>query len=506
MSKTDLQGNITYVNSDFIQISGFSAEELLGAPQNIVRHPDMPPAAFADMWRCLKAGKTWTAIVKNRCKNGNFYWVEAQAAPLVSEGRVVGYTSIRMKPTREQVQAASSAYAALAAGEDVRIVEGVAVRGRQGAWRALLGRITFGQKLFALLLLQWVALGLVFELKQDGMTLAAWIAGSVLALAGCTGVRYLARRVDGTLATLSREMQQISAGDLTSAIPAPREPAFRHLTNQLRVLQVNIKLLVGQIRESTLVVGRAACDMVEENRHLSQRTESQACALEEAAASMQQMNATVQQNALSAQDASRLMTDVSQSACQGGQAVGNVVRTMSGVRENARRMTEIIAVIDGLAFQTNILALNAAVEAARAGAQGAGFAVVASEVRTLAQRSAQAAREVRRLIDTTMHGVEDGGELVDAAGGQITRLVDAVRQGALLMRQIETASSEQSDGIAQVTQAVQSMDEITQESAAAVESAASVAQRMREQAAHLADLVDSFRLTRRGAPARLAMR
>jgi len=506
VSKTDLHGNITYINSDFIHISGFSAEELLGAPQNIVRHPDMPPEAFADMWSCLRAGRTWTGIVKNRCKNGDFYWVEAQAAPLVQEGRIVGYTSIRMKPSRAQVDAAARAYASVRAGAPMRIVDGCAVEGRRtSVARTLLAHVTLGRKLALFCALQWLALAVLFRLEASGMALEAWIAGGVLAAIGCAGMFFLTRQVGETLAALGVEMARMSAGDLTSAIPAPRDPAFRHITTQLRVLQVNVKLLVGQIKESTLVVGRAASEMVDENQHLSQRTESQASALEEASASMQEMNATVQQNARSAKDANRLMADVSRSAHAGGKMVGNVVTTMTGVRETSRRMTEIIAVTDGLSFQTNILALNAAVEAARAGVAGAGFAVVASEVRTLAQRSAQASREIRALIDSNLHGVENGGQLVDAAGGQITSLCDAVQQGALLMSRIEAASTEQSDGIAQITQAVQSMDGITQENAAAVESAAAVARRMREQATHLARLVDSFRLTRGGDPARLVL-
>ncbi|HWJ93346.1 MAG TPA: methyl-accepting chemotaxis protein, partial [Telluria sp.] len=399
VTKTDLKGKITYVNHDFIRISGFSQDELIGAPHNIVRHPDMPPEAFDDLWRTLKAGKAWSGLVKNRCKNGDFYWVQANAAPLFEQGRLVGYTSIRLKPNREDVAAADAAYrAVVSGGSGLEIVEGAAYRRswlRSFRRRAALP-VAARMALFAGLLALLSGAALALALLGMG-TAAAWCsaAGIVAALAGCWLMHAWTLR---PLGQLRAEIEKMSAGDLSARIDSQGQDELAALSQALRVLQTNVRVLVGQIKEATTVVTAGTVEIAHGHVDLSARSEAAASALEQTAASMEQLTGTVRNNADNAQDAHRLVGSAAQIAREGGEAVHNVVGTMNLIEESSRRIVDIIGVIDSIAFQTNILALNAAVEAARAGEQGRGFAVVAAEVRALAQRSASAAREVKALI------------------------------------------------------------------------------------------------------------
>lgn len=498
VSKTDLKGNITYVNQDFINISGFSEEELLGAPQNIVRHPDMPREAFEDFWRTIKAGKAWTGLVKNRCKNGDHYWVEANAAPMLENGQVVGYTSIRIKPSREQVAAAEKAYEAIRNGsKDLEIREGAAIKRSAFNRLNLLAQMSIKSKVVALTGLPT----LLFAVIMGDMLLSASSqATEVIALAA-TGVGLstvlgfsLYRAVVAPLHRARHDIEKMSAGDLTGKILVERDDEVGSVLQALRVLQTNVKLLVGQIKEATDVVNVGASEIAAGNADLSSRTESQASSLEETASSMEELTGTVKQNADNATQAHSLVSSASQTATKGGTVVKEVVTTMGTIRESSQRIADIITVIDGIAFQTNILALNAAVEAARAGEQGRGFAVVASEVRSLAQRSALAAKEIKELITDSVAKVSAGGKLVDDAGKTMEEIVVSVKQVADIMGEITAASAEQASGIGQVNQAVAQMDQMTQQNSALVEEAAAAASEMRSQAAKLSQLVASFRL------------
>jgi aerotaxis receptor len=502
-SKTDAHGNITFVNRDFVNISGFSEEELIGQPQNIVRHPDMPEEAFADMWRTIATGKAWTGLVKNRSKNGNHYWVEASVAPIIENQKIIGYTSVRGKPSREQVQAADSAYRAIKAGEStLEIHEGEAIQ------RSFMQRCRLLKNLSLKTMLA-IAAGSVGTLFV-GMGGLAWLAMSgdtsfylnwlmAISVAGVPlavvfGVLSY-RSVVVPLQRVGREIDRMSAGDLTGRIEARGVAELASLMQSLRVQQINVRWLIGQIKESTEQVNMGAREIASGNADLSARTESQASSLEETASSMEELTSTVKQNAEGAHHASKLVSSTAEIAANGGEIVSQVITTMGSIKDSSRKIADIIGVIDGIAFQTNILALNAAVEAARAGEQGRGFAVVASEVRNLAQRSAGAAKEIKTLISDSVEQVEVGRKLVDEAGDAMDDIVTSVQLVADIISGTATASQEQSSGIEQVNQAISQMDEITQQNAALVEQAAAAAESLQDQAGKLTQLVDTFKLT-----------
>ncbi|MGZ0019218.1 methyl-accepting chemotaxis protein [Nitrosomonas sp. wSCUT-2] len=305
----------------------------------------------------------------------------------------------------------------------------------------------------------------------------------------------LIRAVIGPLNEAIAVANAVAAGDLTSRIDVNSTNETGRLLQALKTMNDNLVDLVGKVRMGTDQIATASGEIASGNSDLSQRTEEQASSLEETASSMEELTSTVKQNADNARQANQLAAGASEVAVKGGTVVGQVVQTMSSINESSKKIVDIISVIDGIAFQTNILALNAAVEAARAGEQGRGFAVVATEVRTLAQRSAAAAKEIKELISDSVAKVEDGTRLVDEAGATMDEIVSAVKRVTDIMSEISAASQEQSSGIEQVNQAVTQMDEVTQQNAALVEEAAAAAESMQEQAQSLTQAVSIFRLS-----------
>jgi len=879
VSKTDLKGQITYVNQAFITISGFVEGELIGQSHNIVRHPDMPPEAFADLWATLKEERPWTGLVKNRCKNGDYYWVLANVTPIFQNEVVIGYMSVRSAPSRVQVEAAEGAYCMFregrAAGLAIRegrvvksgfsfggwlknrtiaqrifaicglLTAGMLILGglgmlavgdsnerlhtiyvdrvvplqqlkevadayavsivdlshktRDGAesFESGLGKVEQAQNVIRSRWQEYTATYLTDEEKKlvgeanalmvqgdfvtnrlkeiivakDQAALTAFAAkdlypaidpisdkiselvalqlreakvnvdlagananafmtrlGLLLLTFGCIGgilawglakgirkpikeaanffkalsegrsdvqlnferrdellaiadsARTMqvksgfdlseARRVadegmrikmaldgSGTAMTISNEnnvliymnaasealwqkmepemqarvpgfsvdnmyqhslvnffddeaikaayrveltaprtlevamcgrflqvtatpvrdsqdkylgrasqwldrtdevavenevagivsaaargdfkrrvavdgkqgfflnlandlntlmqtsqaglddvvqvLSGLAEGDLTRSIKAHYEGTFGQLKDDANKTVARLQEIISQIRNATDAINTAAREIASGNQDLSSRTEEQASSLEETASSMEQLTSTVKHNADNARQANELAGQAQQVAIQGGEVVGEVVHTMSAIHQSSRRIADIIGVIDGIAFQTNILALNAAVEAARAGEQGRGFAVVATEVRSLAKRSADAAKEIKGLIADSVDKVESGNRQVAQAGRTMAQVVTSIKQVAKIMSDISSASGEQSTGIEQVSLAVSQMDEVTQQNAALVEQAAAAAESLEEQAQALAKAVSVFKLTEGGGLARL---
>jgi len=289
--------------------------------------------------------------------------------------------------------------------------------------------------------------------------------------------------------------RNVAAGDLTLRIDDNSCDEIGQLLDAMAKMNNSLNNIIGTVRATTDTIGGVSMQLAEGNADLSRRTESQAGSLEETASAMEELTSTVKQNADNARQANTLVQSASDVAVRGGHVVGDVVQTMNSIRESSRKIVDIISVIDGIAFQTNILALNAAVEAARAGEQGRGFAVVASEVRNLAQRSASAAKEIKALIDDSVEKVDTGSILVGNAGATMDEVVSSVKRVTDIMAEILAASEEQSAGIQQVSRAITEIDNVTQENAALVEEAAEAARTMHERAGNLADAVGLFKLS-----------
>jgi methyl-accepting chemotaxis protein len=322
-----------------------------------------------------------------------------------------------------------------------------------------------------------------------GLLVATVAIGSLLAFV-------VAANVSRPLKEAVEIAQRVARGDLTLRIrPAGRDETGR-LMEALRVMNDSLRDIVNEVRQGTDTIATASNEIARGNLDLSNRTEQQAGSLEETASAMEQLTSTVTQNADNARQANQLAATASDIASQGGEVVGQVVQTMEGITESSNRIADIITVIDGIAFQTNILALNAAVEAARAGEQGRGFAVVASEVRSLAQRSASAAKEIKQLIDDSVQKVGAGSELVERAGATMSEVVASVMRVTDVVAEISAASSEQSTGIEEINRAITQMDEVTQQNAALVEEAAAAAQSLQDQAGRLSQVVSVFKIQR----------
>jgi methyl-accepting chemotaxis protein len=316
----------------------------------------------------------------------------------------------------------------------------------------------------------------------------------VAALLAAAVLWWVTRSITSPLNRAVGLAEAVADGDLTQRIECDTRDETGQLLRALRNMNESLARTVGKVRSGSDTITTASKEIASGNLDLSSRTEQQASSLEETASSMEELTSTVQQNAQNAQQATQLVVVASDFATKGGRVVGQVVSTMGAIKESSNRIVDIIGVIDGIAFQTNILALNAAVEAARAGEQGRGFAVVASEVRNLAARSAAAAKEIKQLIGHSVDTVDAGARLVDEAGVTMDGIVKAVQQVEEIMSQISAASQEQSSGIAQVNQAIVQIDDVTQQNAALVEEAAAAAQSMRDQAQMLAEAVSVFRI------------
>ncbi len=332
------------------------------------------------------------------------------------------------------------------------------------------------------------------EQSDRRLNIMLFALGALAVAIGTVGSILTTRSITLPMANAVGVAQKVAAGELTSQVIVEGKDEVTELLQALKDMNESLARTVGDVRTGSETITVASREIAAGNADLSSRTESQASSLEETASSMEELTSTVKQNADNARQANQLAVSASSVAIKGGNVVAQVVDTMGSIKESSRKIVDIIGVIDGIAFQTNILALNAAVEAARAGEQGRGFAVVASEVRNLAQRSAGAAKEIKQLIGDSVDKVDTGSRLVDEAGQTMDLVVTSIRQVADIMGEITAATAEQSHGIEEINQAITQMDEMTQQNAALVEQAAAAAESMQEQSQRLAEAVSIFRL------------
>ena len=498
VSITDLKGRITYCNSAFIQASGYTREELLGQAHNIVRHPDVPEEAFRDLWDTIQAGYPWTGIVKNRRKNGDHYWVVANVTPIVHEGQINGYLSVRSEPTREQVAMAEGLYVLLNAQKQL-------AKPKIGLYRAALAHYTLIGRLKAVI-------GKIIDALDGPGSLAAQllamsaVAGAFAALptlpavlvSGLSGVAAAVHahwRHARTIRALTSDVLTLAACDLSFTPGCSGAGELRLLQMALQQVAVNTRAVIRDVRSEMDILGGVAGEIAAGNQDLSDRTESQAHSLQQTATSMEHITGTSGRSAAFAQEGLRIGGETANAANRSHDAVMQVADAMDAIQESSKRIHDIIQVIEGVAFQTNILALNAAVEAARAGEQGRGFAVVASEVRTLAQRTGDAAREIRSLIEEATGRIEQGHRQTTDARERMKIALTAVTSVTSLLEQISDSTNEQQSGIGQVNEAVSNMDGITQQNVAMVEELAASATTLSHQIETVIEAMHVFRLS-----------
>jgi len=466
----DLGGLVTSANANFLQLLEYRSDEVVGKHHRMFLTSAQSSApSYQQFWSDLKAGQAQSGTFMRVTKSGREVWIQATYASVKDEmGRVFKVVKIATDVTAEKLNAQAMTLA-------VEQTQAVIAKAKAG--------------------------DLSERVPLEGKS------GQIKEL--CSGVNELLDTTAAGITEVVRVLGALSQCDLTQTIDKNFQGIFDQMKNDANATVEQLSQTMRQISEATEAINSAAVEISSGNADLSQRTEEQASSLEQTAASMEELTATVKQNADNARQANQLAATASEVAVKGGSVVSQVVTTMGSITESSKKIVDIISVIDGIAFQTNILALNAAVEAARAGEQGRGFAVVASEVRSLAQRSAAAAKEIKTLIGDSVEKVEVGSKLVESAGKTMEDIVGAVKRVTDIMAEITAASQEQSSGIEQVNQAITQMDQVTQQNAALVEEAAAASESMKDQASNLSASVGQFRLEEdvpQPAPSRMSDR
>ena len=499
VSTTNLRGMITYCNETFVEVSGFTRDELIGQPQNILRHPDMPCEAFRDMWSTIRSGQPWSAVVKNRRKNGDHYWVRANVTPIVAGGEAVGYLSVRTCPSREEVAASAKLYA------QMRKIEEAGGRLAIGLHRGTLVHRNPVAALYRQIIQSSAArMGVVVAIAVLLPMLFRWLSPSfahhwlvdfgLAALAIFVGTVLLRSMLVRPMAAFTDQSNTMAAGDLAQTPSIGGGGVSAGLARALNQLNVNLRAVVGDVRKEIVNVGSAADSVARGASDLAQRTETQAASLEQAAAAMEQFASVLQQSGQRGVEARGLADAMATAAGEGKTAIDAVGDTMQLIERAAHDIGEVTALVDELAFQTNLLALNAAVEAARAGEHGRGFAVVAGEVRVLAQRSTAASKNIRELVSSSLTQVDQGVVAVRGANERMHSIVQAASRVRLLIEEIAAAAAEQTAGVNQINDMISQLDGVTQRNAAMVGEATAAANGLRHQATQLAQSVAIFQL------------
>ena len=488
ISTTDLKGTLRSANDDFIKMSGFDWLEIKDRNHNVIRHPDMPPEAYANLWSDLKAGKAWMGVIKNRCKNGDYYWVNAFVSPQYENNEIVGYQSVRIKAKEAWISRAEKLYKKVMSrktDEDKR--------------RSVLSKVKLTflpawacnicTKLVAAYAFSLLPIMILFSLTSE-IKLPTLVASYAITLALGSACIFL---VIQPLLRLVEQTKKITHNPFAQYIFTGHNDEVGQLEYTVEFLQAKLRTAIGRVHEPTEELKNVAAEIAAGATDLAQSTEEQSNSLKETTSSIEEMTTAVRENADNAQRATQLVDSAREQAEKGGNVVGKAVDAMAEINVSSKKIADIIGVIDEIAFQTNLLALNAAVEAARAGEQGRGFAVVASEVRNLAGRSAGSAKEIKDLINESVINVQKGSELVDQSGKTLEDIVSGVNKVTEIINEMTQSSHQQAIGIDQVSNAVMSMDKMMQENASSIEETAVANQEMEEKTRVLSGLVAQFK-------------
>lgn len=487
LSATDLKGKIIYANDAFLHACGYSFEELQAQPHNIIRHPDTPAVLFEDMWNTLQHGASWTAVVKNRCKNGDFYWVRANASPIQSGGETIGYLSVRTKPSAAETQAQQALYDVLNGGaQHLQVRRGYVFPKGWRAWWSRLHFVSVTTKLYTgagAMLLWALALGLSAAWGGDrhillGMALC-WV---VSALAGLV---WMGRQLVWPLHAVLRQARQVASGESAQSLFLERRDEMGSLMRSVEQAGLNMRSLVSDIEGKAEQVSACAGTLQSGNVQLAQRTQQASCDLEQAAQALTELSQTISGTQGLAESAMLQAREGVQGVTQGQSCVDQLVRAMEGIDASSKKVADIVGMIDGIAFQTNLLALNAAVEAARAGEHGKGFAVVAAEVRQLSQQSAQAARDIKNLIQGSRLQVEQGHAAAQTARITMHSVVDGIDGLAQSMGRILEQTHVQAAGSTQISDAVAHLRDLSEQNRGMAEESAQLSDVLALQAQRL---------------------
>jgi aerotaxis receptor len=493
---SDRASNFVYANDAYLRASGYTWDELRGTLTNKMLHKDTPLQLSKDMVATVLARQPWTGVIKNQRKDGGYYWVRLNLSPLYAQGKYAGCLLVHSHVPRAEIARLEPLYRTMCREPTGPLTLRHGVPARNGRFGNLLGRV----RRFGVIARVWAAMGFL-SLAALSMSIASaagtpsWLGMLGFIFAAILSAQYLSRSVIVPLRNAARFANEIAAGDLSSEMSSARSDEIGTLIRALSQMSMNLRATVVDVRVGLGLMQEATSRVAEGALDLSERTDSQASHLQQAAASMEEIHATVSRTADASGDASRCAASARSAAEDGGRVIGQVIATMEGITRSSKHIADIVGVIDSIAFQTNILALNAAVEAARAGEQGKGFAVVAGEVRSLAQRSAQSAREIRALIFESVKQVDTGAAMVSSAGKTMTDVVAQVRRVTELVTSIAEASRQQSAGVAQITDGVNSLEGVTQQNVELVQQSTASAQSLRSQAERLAEAVAVFKLS-----------
>ncbi|GAB3253135.1 methyl-accepting chemotaxis protein [Chitinimonas naiadis] len=503
VTKTDLKSHITYANPAFVEISGFTAQELIGQPHNIVRHPSMPSAAFADMWQTIQSGRPWQAVVKNRCKDGGHYWVEAYATPITENGHRVGYMSVRSAPTAAQVAEAERLYQQINAGTSPFPATPAPPR-----WR------------FGWLLAAAVALPVILALALNAFSVTLWLTAPVLLMVAAALYYATLQATARPIAQALEAIQHLSEGNFKQHVNTQGLREFNHLLTGLESMRVNLRAIMADAVSAADQVGKQAQDLGKQTAGLTERSHQQADGVASVASALEQLAVAVGEIS-DATDRGASHADAARSVTRRGvaqmdeaqRATDRVFEVVQGARNTIGELEQAVSqigavtqTIKDIAEQTNLLALNAAIEAARAGEQGRGFAVVADEVRKLSERTAESTRTISgtisdvqvrtvaalRSMDDAATAVEEGKSRIAGTRDSLGEIDQATAGVAQAAHEVASVLNQQSQASHEVAGSMERMSALTEQNGASIDQVAASAQELAVVAEDLHKLLHQF--------------